>query len=171
MGFYGDELFIEATTNMYKTEKGITYRYHTSQEVDSIAKKAAEIIKEYLKKLYSSPEWKEIKNKVKETNNKYSGFKKMPSICYELQESYKENRFLYSIQTDPYWLSQDTFYAEYAPGKHVYNIMDKIYKELASDSRVKKLPNFSNTSNGDDYACWCIILELNFGTDVTLKEG
>ena len=179
MSIYGDNIFTindksinEAATNNIVRKNGKNYVIHTTAEVDKIAKQAADILKEYVKKLYSLPDWKEVKKNVEEDlqsgNEKLVGLHKMPNIVYDTWENY-DGHLMYCIETEPFWMSQDNFYAEYKPGKYVYDLMDEIYKKLSSDSRVKKLPKFGGTHNGDDFAMWSIELKLD-DNDIVYKE-
>jgi len=170
---YGDSIFSinENKTNNIVSKNGKNYEIHTTPEIDKIAKQAADILKEYIKKLYSLPEWKEVKKNVDEDlqngKTKLVGLHKMPGITYDTWEY--NHHLIYCIQTDPYWMSQDNFYAEYAPGKHVYDLMDDIFKKLSSDTRLKKIPKFNGAINGDDYAMWGIELKLD-DNDIVYKE-
>ena len=160
---YGDSIFNEGFFDKFKkpNNSNDTTKYTVSNEIKGYGNQAAEILREYVKKLYSSPEWKKIqsylnKNSRYKNDDGYIGWTKMPTITF----TFNKNKMTYYIETDPYWLSQEDFLEEYKKGKIVADYLDQIYNKIKSDSRIKKIPKFSNTYTDDDYANWGITLKV-----------
>ena len=160
MSIYGNNIFNEGFFDRFKKTNN-NIKYTVNNEIKEYGNQAAKILKEYVKLLYNSTEWKEIqkylnKNSRYKNDNEYIGWNKMPSIVF----TFNKNKMTYYIETDPYWLSQEDFLEEYKKGKMVSDYLDQIYNKIKSDSRIKKIPRFNNTYIDDDFANWGIALKV-----------
>ena len=154
---------IDKLKDIFKSKKNIKIddNFKVSDEIKKEADKALDILISKLKELQSSKEYKNIINDLY-SNNKISSEDKNIKLYNDIYKKViKEgNKYLYCVGIFSN-MSQDMFYLEASNGKHIFDLTDKLFKDLKSNKEIISLPHYNGMYNADDF----LAITINFNID------